>query len=73
MVLQMNNWQCYHKVNSRWEMVASPMSKTDAEAWVASKWHILHLHEARVKDLKKRNIKRMPPDPGFREPHCVPV
>lgn len=68
-----DKWQVYEKNGSRWVTVGAPMSKAFAEQIVSSKWAVLIIYERALADAKKRNAKRMPKDPGFREPHCVPV
>jgi hypothetical protein len=67
------NWQCYKKVGSRWETVMEPLIKVSAEAWVALMWSKIREHEKAMAEAKKAGKKCRHPDPGFREPHCVPV
>jgi hypothetical protein len=67
------NWQIYQKVGSRWETVCDPMPKDAAEKVVEAQWSILNFYEKAVAEAKKTGKKCRVPDPGFREPHCVPV
>lgn len=66
-------WQVYRKVSSRWETVLEPIEKAEAEAWVTLMRAKLKAFEKAVEDAKKANRRNNHPDPGFREPHCVPV
>ena len=67
------NWQCYQKIGSRWVMWGEQMSKADAEKVVEAGWWLLEQYEKAVAEAKKAGVKCRHPDPGFREPHCVPV
>lgn len=66
-------WQLYQKVGSRWEAILQPITKDEAEAWVVLMRHKLKAFEKAAEDAKKAGRKNNHPDPGFREPHCVPV
>lgn len=66
-------WQVYQKHGSRWITILMPMSKDEAETIVAGKKAELSLYEKAVAEAKKHNSRNRHPDPGFREPHCVPV
>lgn len=67
------NWQVYEKRGNRWEAVLEPRSKQEAEMWVSVKWAALNAYEKAVAEAKKAGKRNRHPDPGFREPHCVPV
>lgn len=66
-------WQCYKKVGPRWETVHGTTTRAEAEAWVTMMWDLIRTHEKAIAEAKKVGKRCRHPEPGFREPHCVPV
>jgi hypothetical protein len=66
-------YQIYEKRDKRWYPIMEPMSKDEAESLVKLMKTKINDYEKSLANANRHGKTFTEPDPGFREPHCVPV